>query len=462
MKSIIKLEDALRLSYQKNLENHKKYGNSGFVSYLGLLDFYKRYTGARGSSLWDENGNEYLDFLAGYGSLNVGHNHPKVLDALKKAKDLPNLMQASLNPLAGALAHNLALLTPGNLQRSFFCNSGAEAVEAAIKLAKIATGREKILYCNSSFHGKTLGSLSVTGRKKYQDPFNPLLSWCEITTFGDLEMLEGILKERNTAAFIIEPIQGEGGINVPPEGYLKQVQEICRRYGTLLILDEIQTGMGRTGYMFACEHENVVPDILCLAKSLGGGVMPVGAIVTNDNHWQKAYGSVEKCLIHTTTFGGNSMAMAAALATLEVMEEENLVSQARDKGEYLLNKLKELGRNYHLIKVVRGRGLLIGLEVNPVESAVDKFAGGVLGSLSSNYTGAMIAGELINRYKIITAYTLNNPNVIRFEPPLNITYQQIDYCLESLQKIFARNKGFLSLAFKSSRSVFKSFTRRSN
>ncbi|PKM79469.1 MAG: putrescine aminotransferase [Firmicutes bacterium HGW-Firmicutes-13] len=458
--NLINIDKALELNYNQNLDLHKKYVNSGLVTYFSLVNFYRLYVKAEGSFLWDDQGNKYVDFLAGYGSLNVGHNHPKILEAVKKAAGMPNLIQATLNPLTGALAHNLAQITPGSLQRSFFCNSGTEAVEAAIKLAKISTGREKIVYCDRSFHGKTMGSLSVTGREKYQRPFDPLLSCCSRVPFGDTEALEEVFKNKDVAGFIVEPIQGEGGIFVPPKGYLKKVRESCDRYGTLLIMDEIQTGLGRTGSMFACEYEEVVPDILCLAKSLGGGIMPIGAIITSDSCWQKAYGSVDKCLIHTSTFGGNAWAAAAAIAALDIIQEEELVQQASEKGEYLFNKLQNFKEKYNLVEDIRGRGLLIGLEFRPVDNIFDKFTGGVMGSLSSNYTGAMIAGELLNKYRILAVYTLNNPNVIRLEPPLNIGYEQLDYVLDSLEEILDNTKGFLSLALKSSKNVFKSFTRR--
>lgn len=451
----ITLDEAIRLNYSNNLENHKQYVNSGLVDYMALVDFYRRYVKAKGSIVWDDQGKEYLDFLGGYGSLNIGHNHPKVIEALDKVKELPNLMNASLNPMAGALAHNLAQITPGELQRSFFCNSGTEAVEAAIKLAKASTGREKIVYCDASFHGKSLGSLSFSGREKFKEAFYPLLNWgCKIP-YGDAEILESILKDNQVAAFIVEPIQGEGGINIPPSGYLKKVREICTRYETLLILDEIQTGMGRTGKMFAFEYEEIVPDILCLAKSLGGGIMPVGAIITSDPIWQKAYGSIDKCLTHTSTFGGNTWAMTACLATLEIIEEEGLAEQAREKGEYTLEKLKDLKNKYAFVKDVRGRGLLIGLELNTAEGVLNKLSGGLVKNLSKDFTGALITGELLNCYNIIVAYTLNNPNVIRLEPPLNVSYEQIDYMLDSFEKVLQKSKGFLSLASKSSKSLLR-------
>jgi putrescine aminotransferase len=286
---------------------------------LGLLDFDRQFVRAEGIYVWDSKGEKYLDFLGAYGALNTGHNHPRVLEALDRVKEMPNLLQASLGTVVSALAKNLALITPGNLQRSFICNSGAEAVEGALKMARAATGRQKLIYCDGSFHGKTLGALAVTGRGKYQRAFQPLVPGCTSVPYGDLGALEYELKKEETAAFILEPVQGEGGIIIPPSGYLPEVRRLCSKYGTLLIIDEIQTGLGRTGKMFACQHDGVVPDIMCLAKSLGGGIMPAGAYITTDEIWKKAYGGMEKALLHTSTFGGNTWAAAAGIAALEII-----------------------------------------------------------------------------------------------------------------------------------------------
>ncbi|MFA4885515.1 MAG: aminotransferase class III-fold pyridoxal phosphate-dependent enzyme, partial [Desulfotomaculaceae bacterium] len=314
---LLSLTDAIKQSRGQVMENHKTYLNAGLAMMLGLLKFDKKFVRAEGVHVWDSEGKQYLDFLGAYGALNLGHNHPRILAALDQVKEMPNLLQASLNTLAGALAKNLALATPGNLQRSFFCNSGAEAVEGALKLARAATGRQGLIYCEDSFHGKTMGALSVTGREKYQKAFQPLLPGLDSVPFGNLDALESKLKDKNAAAFIVEPIQGEGGIIVPPPGYLSGAGELCAKYGSLLIVDEIQTGLGRTGAMFACQHDGVTPDIMCLAKSLGGGIMPIGAYITTDEIWKKAYGGMDKALLHTSTFGGNTWAAAAAIAALE-------------------------------------------------------------------------------------------------------------------------------------------------
>lgn len=427
---------------------------------LSLLDFNKQFVRAEGIKVWDSEGNVYLDFLGAYGALNLGHNHPRVLAALEQVKEMPNLLQASLATLAGALAKNLAAITPGDLQRCFFCNSGAEAVEGALKLARAATGRQKFVYCEGSFHGKSMGALSVTGRAKYQKPFQPLIPDTVSVPFGDLDALEDKLNDKSAAAFIVEPIQGEGGIILPPAGYLSAARRICTQYGTPFILDEIQTGLGRTGDMFACQHEKVAPDIMCLAKSLGGGIMPVGAYITTNSLWEKAYGGMEKALLHTSTFGGNTWAAAAAITALEVLYEENLPERARESGDYLLSGLRKLQDKHTLLKEVRGRGLMAGIELSQPEGFVVKATLGLANKISQEYLGSMIAGELLNKHRIITAYTLNNPNVIRLEPPLLITREQIDTLLEALDSILGAHKSMASVAASSAKTVFKSLKKK--
>jgi len=449
------LEEAVNLTEKEVKELHKEYLNPGLVSLMSLIGFDKVYSWAEGSIVRDIKGKEYIDFLGGYGSLNLGHNPFEVFSALEKAKEMPNILQASLGSLAAVLAKNLALITPGDLKRSFFCNSGAEAVEGALKLARIASGKEKIIYCDGSFHGKTLGALSVTGREKYKRNFQPLIPSCQAVPFGDINSLEAAVKNKDCAAFIVECIQGEGGIIVPPEGYLKKVESLCRKYDTLLIIDEIQTGLGRTGRIFACEYENVVPDIMCLAKSLGGGIMPLGAYITNERLYKHAYGGMEKALLHTSTFGGNSLACAAGIAALKAIIDGNLAEEALNKGSYLIRELKILKNNYGLIKDVRGKGLMIGLELSGSNnSLLNKLSGGTLDLLANEYFASFLAGKLLNDYQIITAYTLNNPNVIRIEPPLTIEYEHLDKLLLALEDIFKNHQSFLKMAFANVKNVF--------
>lgn len=453
---LFSLEDALKLTRTEVVELHREYLNASLVNLMSLINFTKQYVKADGVRVWDNEGREYLDFLGGYGALNFGHNHPRIIEALAKASQQPNLLQSSLNTLAGALAHNLAQIAPGKLQRSFFCNSGAEAVEGALKLARIATGKTKIVSALNSFHGKSFGALTATGREKYQKPFQPLVPDFYYFPFGDHGALEKLLKPQDAAAVILEPIQGEGGIIIPPTGFLSAARELCSKYGALLIIDEIQTGLGRTGKLFACEHEGVEPDIFCLAKSLGGGVMPIGVYLATDTVWKKGYGAIERATIHSSTFGGNSLACAAGLAALEVIIEERLSEKAAELGEYFLSKLKDLQDKYSLIHEVRGLGLFIGLEFEQPKGWLDKLTGGKLSETAGEYTGAMIAGELLNKHGIITAYTLNNPNVIRLEPPLVVNKAEIDQVTEALSDVFDRNQNIFGLALETGKSFLKS------
>ncbi|ACL70471.1 aspartate aminotransferase family protein [Halothermothrix orenii] len=458
---LINVETAMKITKEEVVDNYKKYINPSLAKMLGLLNFDKQFVKANGVRVWDSEGNEYLDFLGGYGALNLGHNPPEVHEALEKVKEMPNLLQASMGTMASVAARNLSKLTPGKLTHTFFSNSGTEAVEGAIKLARIASGKKKIIYCKNSFHGKSMGSLSITGREKYQKLFKPLVPETESVPFGDVKSLEEKFKEGDIAGFIVEPIQGEGGINLPPDGYFKKVRELCDEYGVYLILDEIQTGFGRTGKIFACEHEGIVPDIMCLAKSLGGGVMPIGAYTTTEEIWSKAYGSMDKALLHTSTFGGNTLATAAAIAAMEQIVEQKLSQQAAEKGEYFINRLKELADKYDLIKEVRGRGLMIGIEFKQPESGLlDKISQGMVSKFSHEYLGSMVAGALYNDYRIITAYTLNNPNVIRMEPPLIVTREEIDTVIGALEDIFSKNKGLFGFTVNSAKKVLSGFFKK--
>ncbi len=452
---LITLEEALRLNRQDIHDLYKRYMNPSLATMLGLLKFDKRFVRAEGVRVWDEDGTEYLDFLGGYGALNFGHNDPRLNAALERVNTLPNLLQASLGTLSAVLAHNLAVIMPAGLQRSFFVNSGAEAVEGGLKLAKAATKKKRIIYCEGAFHGKTMGALSVTGRSKYQAPFEPLVPDCVMVPFGDQEALEQELKKGNVAATILEVIQGEGGVRISPSGYLQEARQLCKHYGALMVVDEIQTGFGRTGANFACEQEKVVPDVICTSKSLGGGVMPLGAFTTTEELWDRAYGGFDKCLLHTSTFGGNTRAAAAGITAIQILVEDDLASQARDKGTYLLERLNQLKDRFpSFIKDVRGRGLLVGVEFNPLTGGIlNKVTGGKINQIAEEYLAALVAAELMNDYRVITAYTLNNPNVIRLEPPLIVTREQLDHLVDALQGIFQKHQNMWKLVLASGKRL---------
>lgn len=433
MENFISLEDGLGFARKQIRETFKKHVNPGLAGLLALLDLDKNFVRADGALLWDEDGKEYVDFVAGFGSLNLGHNPPAVLNAIERVKGAPVILHTSPSKLAAVLAHNLAQVAPGELQNCFFCNSGSEAVEAALKLARAATGRQRLVYCDGAMHGKTMGALSVSGGEYYNRPFGPLLPECQKIPYGDTVALEMVLRDERAACFLVEPIQVEAGIVVPGEGYLTKVREICNRYGTLLIVDESQTGFGRCGEMFACEREKVIPDVICLSKFLGGGVFPVAGLITTAEIWNKAFGGIDKCLLHTSTFGNSTPGMAAGIAALQELVDQDLPAQAREKGAYLMQKLKVLARDSSLIKEIRGTGLLLGIALNPLtQNARQKLSNEQTAVLGDEFFVSIVAQDLLNRHNIISTYTLNDPHVLRVEPPLTITYEQLDQFVESL------------------------------
>lgn len=358
-----------------------------------------------GYRIKDTTGKEYIDFLGGYGIFSLGHRHPAVVAAVKEQLDrLPLGSKELLHPQGGMLAKKIAEITPGDLKYSFFCNSGTEAVEGAIKLARLYTKKPEFVCAENGYHGKTLGALSATYRQKFRAPFEPLVSGFKHVPFGEAAAIEAALTDQ-TAAVLLEPFQGEGGINIPPAGYLKKVRDICSRRGVLLIFDEIQCGLGRTGKMWGCDHDGVAPDILCSAKALGGGVMPIGAFVGTEKVWAPLN---DWPTIHTSTFGGNPLACAAALAALQVLEKENLPARAAQVGDYLIKRLRELAQTYpQYFKEVRGRGLFIGMEFH-----------------TDDIGNALY--DLFFEKGVLVASILANPKIIRLEPPLIIDEKIVD------------------------------------
>jgi len=396
--------------YERVAELYSRHINPGLARLMKFAGVDGVETFAEGVWVYDEKGNRYLDFLAGFGALNFGHRHPKIVEAVKSQLDkMPLSSRVLFNALQAELAAELAAVTPGDLQFCFFCHSGAEAVEACIKFARLATGRKKIVAMKNAYHGKTLGALSASGRDVYRQPFEPLLGWFVHVPFGDKDALAQSIDE-NTAAVIVEPIQGEGGVIVPPDDFLPFVRRVCDDVGALLIADEVQTGLGRTGKNFAVEHWGVEPDLMALAKSLGGGVLPLGAVIGTKRVFEPLF---DQPLLHSSTLGGNPLACAAGLAALKVLQEERLAEKASEMGKLLLSGLKELQSQFpDMVADVRGKGLLVG-----VEFATEDYA-------------ALTAAALLQR-RILTAYTLNNPKVIRLEPPLIVEGEHIQLALEA-------------------------------
>ncbi|MDQ5936018.1 MAG: putrescine aminotransferase [Cyanobacteriota bacterium erpe_2018_sw_21hr_WHONDRS-SW48-000092_B_bin.40] len=409
---------------ERNSNHYQEIASSALSNSINHLNnaYSQKLSGAEGAVefrdegvyTYDNKGRRYLDCLGGYGIFNVGHRHPRVIEAVKMQLDQVCLhSQELINPWSAHLASQLAAITPGDLQYSFFCNSGSEAVEGAIKLARLYTGKTEIISTKNAYHGVSMGALSATGRDVFRKPFAPLLNGFSHVEFGNIEAMEAAINE-NTAAVILEPIQGEGGINVPSEGYLRKVRQLTEKHGILLILDEVQTGMGRTGRMFACEHESVVPDILCLAKALGGGVMPIGCFMASAKIWKVLEPNPT---IHNSTFGGNPLACSAASACIEVLLDEHLPARAALMGNYFMRKLNELKERYpERIFDVRGKGLLIGLE------------------FTSKDLREAVQVELFHR-GVIVASTLNSNCTFRIEPPLIITESQINFMIDALESV---------------------------
>lgn len=393
---------------EETIAKYEKFINPSMARLFRFMGLGSVETTAQGWIITDSEGKEYIDCLGGYGMFCVGHRHPKVIEAVKKSLDtMPMHGEVLFNRPMADLAERLAEITPGSLQYSFFVNSGTEAVEGALKVARLATGRKKFIAAKNAFHGKTFGSLSATGRDMFRAPFQPLLSNFEHVVYDDVVALEAAI-DNDTAAVILEPIQGEGGIIVPQDGYFKAVRALCDKHGALLIADEVQTGIGRTGQWFGINHDDVAPDIMATAKALGGGVVPIGAITATPDAWK---GLIEAPFLHTSTFGGNQMACVAGLATLEIIEEEDLLQRGAQTGAYLKAGLKAIAKEYPaVIKEVRGRGMMVGIE------------------LTKEGAGGMVMSIMINN-NVIIAYTLNNPKVMRMEPPLIMPVSVVDHVL---------------------------------
>ena len=397
-----------------------------------ILDI--KYHSARGLKLYDEQGNEYLDFISQYGSVPFGYNCPEILAAAREflSSGIPAMIQPSVPVKAVELAEMLIELAPGKMAQATFCQSGAEAVEIAIKLARSTTGKFKIISTDNSFHGKTMGALSATGRKVYQEPFFVPAAGFETIPFDDLAALENKLRSESEdiAAFIVEPVQGEGGIIIPSEGYLKGAELLCRQYGVLYVVDEIQTGLGRTGYLFACEREGVEPDVLLLAKALGGGLVPIGVCLSSKDAWNADFGK-----LHSSTFANNNFTCAVGIAVLKALISSNkeLIRHIRDMGDYLLEGLKKINEIFPgVIKDIRGRGLMAGIEFNKPDGS-DSFSFKYLAEQGG--FSALLAGFLLHVHHLRCAPFLNNSMTLRLQPSLTVTRSEIDFALNAVESV---------------------------
>jgi ornithine--oxo-acid transaminase len=405
--------------------------NPQFARVLRTIDFDRTWERAEGAYLWDADGHRYLDMLGGFGMYNVGRNNPRIRSALVQALELdtPGSVQMGATALPGLLAEALLARTPARLERVQFTSSGTEAIEAALKLGRAATKRTRVVSLDHGFHGLTLGSLSANGNPEFTSRFGPLLPGFVQIPFGDLDALEAELRREDVALFLVEPIQGKG-VNLPPVGYLEGAQALCRKYGTLFCVDEIQTGFGRTGAMFAFEHWGLEPDMVPVAKSLSGGYVPVGALLMSRAVHEAVFDSMENVFSHGSTFAPNELAMAAGLATLHELDEQDLVARTARLGEKLLELTRPLVEELDVVREVRGLGLIWAIEFG--EPSGRKLSWRMVEKMQPGLFAQLVVGPLFSKYRILSQVAGHKIAVLKALPPLVIGDDDVDYFVESL------------------------------
>ena len=411
--------------------------NPQWVRLLDLLDMNVSYERCLGVELFTADGKRMLDFLSGYCVHNTGHNHPRIIAALQDELDRrgPAMLQSHVPELAGELARRLTALCGGGLNKVFFASSGSEGVEAAIKFSRARTKRNGLLYAENAFHGLTCGALSLMGGSTWSGGFGPMLSGTESVPFADLERLEFKLATRKFAAFIVEPIQSEAGIRVPDANYLREAQTLCRKHGTLFVLDEVQTGLHRTGPFLAAHGFGVTPDMVILAKALSGGLVPVGAVLMSDEIYESVYSSLGRALVHTSTFSENGLAMRSGLATLDVLQEEKLGRRSESLGELLRDLLRQSLSKYEMVKNILGVGLLCGIEFQaptklPLRLAFESFK-----RVHPAMFGQMLVMRLFRSRGVLTQVCGNNFMVLKAAPPLVVSEAQIVSFVEAVERV---------------------------
>jgi ornithine--oxo-acid transaminase len=435
--------------------------NPQWVRLLGLLEMDVRYEKCIGAELFTADGRRIVDFLSGYCVHNVGHNHPDVVEALRRELDRcgPAMIQTHVADLAGELAERLCARAGGRLSKAFFASSGSEGVEAAIKFARAHTRRHGILAAEHAFHGLTCGALSLMSDEFWTEGFGPLLPGAKTVPFGSLEALEYELKSKQFAAFIVEPIQSEAGVRVPDAAYLRNAEALCRRYGTLFVLDEVQTGMYRTGTFLAAHQFGVEPDMVVLAKALSGGLMPIGAVLMSDGVCDSVYSSLPRAFVHTSTFGENSLSMRAGLATLEVLEREELGWRAIEAGKYLREQLTGALREFEMVKDVRGLGLLMGIEFRSPKQLRLRIPYEAFGAIHGGMFGQILVMRLFRDFGFLTQVCGNNFMVLKVAPPLVVEEEQMDAFIAAVRSVMelANSPGaFWSEALGLARRAFRS------
>jgi ornithine--oxo-acid transaminase len=434
----------------ENFDLYARNINPQLVRVLRSIGFDRFYERGEGAYLFDGEGRRYLDFLSGFGVFALGRSHPVIKRALHDAIDanLPNLVQMDAGLLPGVLAQELLARCHGGMGRVFFTNSGTEAVEAALKFARASTGRERVVFCDHAFHGLTLGSLSINGGPEFRKGFGSLLPGFEAVPFGDIDALEAALRNRDVAAFVVEPIQGHG-VFVAPDSYWDAVQSLCKRYGTLFVTDEVQTGLGRTGKLWAHEHWGLVPDIMTVSKALSGGFIPVGAMICSTEISDRVYSSMDRAVVHSSTFGKNQLAMVAGLATLATIDDET-------------KALAPLLDRYELFQEVRGKGLMIGLCFGDPKSRGAKLRFRIAESAHKGLFSQLIVGPLLQRHGILTQVAADGVNVVKILPPLVIGQEEVDYFIDALDDVLGDAHRNSSLLFEFGAHLAKASIRRNH
>ena len=417
--------------------DYANYVNPQWVRLLNLLEMNVRYRHCSGTELFTEDGTTILDFLSGYCVHNTGHNHPAIIEAIKDELDRcgPAMLQSHIPDLAGTLAHRLCTLAGGGLNKVFFACSGSEGVEAAIKFARKHTGRSGLLYAEGAFHGLTCGALSLMSDGFWKDKFGPMLSDTAGVPFGDLGALKAKLSTGRYAAFFVEPVQSEAGIQVPDRDYLAEAAKLCRKHGALFVMDEVQTGMFRTGTFLAGHQFNVQPDMVILAKALSGGLVPVSAVLMTSDIYHSVFDSLKRSIVHTSTFGENALAMRTGIATLDVLTSERLGERAQRMGEELRQRLRESLSPYEMVKEVRGLGMLSGIEFQKPSSLKLRIAFEAFRHIHTGMFGQVIVMRMFRDRQILTQICGNNFMVLKVAPPLVVTDAQLDHFVESITAV---------------------------
>jgi ornithine--oxo-acid transaminase len=435
----MRIRDVLAERAGEEMALSDRYLNPQMGRIVRTLGFDRRWVRGEGAHLIDDRGERFLDLIAGYGVFALGRNHPDVIEAIEDVMNArtANLPQLGVTLLTGALGEALVERAPSSIAAMVPANSGTEAVEAAIKLARATTGRPRILYAEHAFHGLTLGALSLNGNDEFRDGFGPFLPGCDAVPFGDADALERELAHGDVAAFIVEPVQGKG-VNLPPDGYLRAAQDLCHAAGALFVCDEVQTGLGRTGKLFALEHWDLEPDMITVAKALSGGYIPVGALLVSRHVVDAVFDSMERGVRHGSTFGGNDLAAAAGLATLHVLERDDVVEHARAMGELLLALTQPLVERYEIVREVRGLGLIWAIELGPPSGAAARSLWGAMERAQPGLFAQLITVPLFHDHRILCQVAGHRMNVVKALPALVVEEDEVRRFAAALDDVLAQ------------------------